>query len=233
MGPESCQPLEQQNVSPKEMHLTAIFSIATVALFAITEIKGQGVIVTCSLTVDNRINGVYKRSYIQEVNGPVPSALGWQQLHISGGPLSLDVSGADPADWTKEKTITFKARNDEKAELKIEGEDGNDDNHCTWGGLLMHCTASDVQSPWHNFKSDMGHWRAEDNSKLCSVNNDGMVHDSIVKPFMRRMLELGSMKIWTNKPKVSLIGSPFSGDDETKKCYFFGIICLEVKTPRN
>ena len=148
---------------------------------------------------------------------------------MSKGFQSLKATGGDPWDWQQEKKITFKADIDEKGELQIEGEDTNDDDNCTWGGLLLHCSASDVNSPWHNFKSDKGHWRTGDYKQPCSVHGKGMI--PVAMPFMKTMLAKGSMKIWSNKQKVTLVGSPFLRFDETKKCFFFGLICGTIETP--
>merc|ERR1712076_121483 len=137
-----------------------------------TGVKGKDVTVTCSLTIDNRIGYIGYKGYAQGANGPV-----------SKGFQSLKATGGDPWDWQQEKKITFKADFDEKGELQIEGEDTNDDDNCTWGGLLLHCTASDVNSPWHNFKSDKGHWRTGDYKQPCSVHGKGMI--PVAMPFMK------------------------------------------------
>ena len=74
--------------------------------------------------------------------------------------------------WESEKEFRFTPVEDEYGEIKVEVEnyeDGYDENgnHCSSAGFIMLCEASDGQGPWHNFKSDTEHWRAEDNSELC------------------------------------------------------------------
>ena len=63
-------------------------------------------------------------------------------------------------------------------EIKVEGEDFDGGNtRCYSAGFIMLCEASDSQGPWHNFKSDMEHWRAEDNSELCVNGNSKYYYD--------------------------------------------------------
>ena len=78
--------------------------------------------------------------------------------------------------WESEKEFRFTPVEDEYGEIKVEVEnydDGYDENgnHCSSAGFIMLCEASDSQGPWHNFKSDTEHWRAEDDSELCINGN--------------------------------------------------------------
>ena len=78
--------------------------------------------------------------------------------------------------WESEKEFRFTPVEDEYGEIKVEVEnyeDGYDENgnHCSSAGFIMLCKASDSQGPWHNFKSDTEHWRAEDDSELCINGN--------------------------------------------------------------
>ena len=148
--------------------------------------------VTCKLTVDNQIHGVYYQEGSTET---------WRPLKVSG----------KLGKWESKKDITFKTGTDGHGRLKVMGEDKGrkEKDHCTWAGLLLHCFASDVNSPWHNFTSDLEHWRAEDNSKLCA-NNKGMVRASKPKSIVRDLVNAGAVKIWTSKKKATLIGSPSS-----------------------
>ena len=70
--------------------------------------------------------------------------------------------------WESEKEFGFTPAEDEYGEIKVEVEDYDEiGNDCSTAGFIMLCEASDGQGPWHNFKSDTEHWRAEDNSELC------------------------------------------------------------------
>ena len=99
--------------------------------------------VQCSLTVDN---------VIQEV----------KYNHVK-----LSVSG-QLNNWKKENSFAFQSCNkDDPGKLTIQGLDHNRDKNCEYGGLLLHCTASDRTSLWHNFKSDAEHWRDEKGQFPC------------------------------------------------------------------
>ena len=97
--------------------------------------------------LDDKVNGVY-------YNG-----------------TKLDITKGDVSNWKSEKEIMFTPVEDGYGEIKVEGEDYDPANHCYWGGFIMLCKASDGQGPWHNFKSDTQHWRAEDDSELCVNGN--------------------------------------------------------------
>ena len=82
------------------------------------------------------------------------------------------------SNWESEKKFSFNTPvNDEYGEIKVEVENNQDSNHCSSAGFIMLCEASDSQGPWHNFKSDMEHWRAEDNSELCINGNSKYYSD--------------------------------------------------------
>ena len=78
--------------------------------------------------------------------------------------VSLSVKGG--RHWNSEKSISFKALNDDPGTIEIKGKDfqdccGSPVDSCVWGGLVLHCTASNTSSPWHNFASDDIHWTAD------------------------------------------------------------------------
>ena len=111
-------------------------------------------IITCTLTADNKVNGVY-------YNG-----------------TKLDPIQGDMSNWESEKKFSFNTPvKDEYGEIKVEVENYEDGNHCSSAGFIMLCEASDGQGPWHNFKSDTEHWRAEDNSELCINGNSKYYSD--------------------------------------------------------
>ena len=104
-----------------------------------------------------------------------------------------------------EKTTSFTPRSDGLGEIEVTGEDINHGGHCLRGGLVLFCEATDVNSPWHNFKTDMVNWRAADGSALCS-DAVGWVGHKIA--FVVDMFNSGAQKIWTNNKIVTLIGGP-------------------------
>jgi len=108
--------------------------------------------------------------------------------------------------YREEKTFEFTPdQNPMGGRLIIEGENWDNERHCDIGGLLLHCQSEDTLSPWHNFQSDTSNWHTKDGSPLCS-NNEGMAREDI--DFIKSLLALGSKKIWSDKKKVTLIGTP-------------------------
>ena len=109
----------------------------------------------------------------------------------------------------------FEPEGDGYGELKIKGVDYNSggpgEEHCTWGGLVLHCESSDGQGPWHNFKSDIRYWRSEDKHALCE-SDGGMVSDFYLAQaqdnYLALLVNAGATKIWTNEKENTLIGSP-------------------------
>ena len=74
--------------------------------------------------------------------------------------------------------------------------------------MVLHCTASDETSPWHNFKTESEHWRiynGDDGDIPCERN---ITPWSMRFPLFQRLSELGAKKIWAPKKRVTLIGSP-------------------------
>ena len=138
--------------------------------------------VECSLTVDDRVVKVLYND---------------QELEVQGGQLYK---------WQAEKTITFESCDSwNPGQLSIKGEDVNKKLNCVFGGLMLHCTASDTNSPWHNFKSDNVHWTDENGEKPCQ-NNDGIY--SLYHPTSKKLREKGAKKIWAPRQTVTLIGTP-------------------------
>ena len=151
--------------------------------------------VTCTFTVDNELLGVYYNGRSLEATGV------WNNL-------------------LSEKTITFQPEGDGYGEIKIEGLDHDTRGSCDYGGLIMLCKTSDGQGPWHNFKSDLTHWRSQENYELCS-SDKGLVSPIFLNSqnyqFLVPMLNAGALKIWTDQLRKTLISSPYPvacGDQE-------------------
>ena len=104
-----------------------------------------------------------------------------------------------------EKTTSFTPRSDGLGEIEVTGEDINLGGHCMSAGLVLFCEATDVNSPWHNFKTNLGNWRAADGSALCS-DTEGWSGNRYL--FIRNMFNRGAKKIWTRNKIVTLIGVP-------------------------
>ena len=135
----------------------------------------------CSFTVDNVIEEVKYNGVTLEVDG---------QLN----------------DWRKENTISFESCDaKDPGKLSIKGRDYNSNNNCYWGGLLLHCKASDTTSPWHNFKSGVDHWLDENGDVPCQ--ND-LLFPSSSYGFIVALNSLGAKKIWAPRQNVVLTGSP-------------------------
>ena len=113
-------------------------------------------------------------------------------------------------DWKEENSFTFSSCDHcNPGELVIQGHDYNGLNNCVWGGLLLHCTAVDTSSPWHNFVSDTIHWKVSDGSTPCT-NSGGMIPHAAGAniDFVSDLLADGAQKIWSDKKTVKLIGKP-------------------------
>ena len=80
----------------------------------------------------------------------------------------------------------------------------NDDHHCNNAGLGLRCTASRSSSPWHNFISDIDHWKIENDTTPCQGGFSG--RDEI--PFIAALKSFGAKKIWNNEKIATLRGSP-------------------------
>ena len=122
---------------------------------------------------------------------------------------SLPVTGV-LNNWQKENSFTFQSCDHcNPGELVIKGYDYNSWNNCVWGGLILHCTAVDTSSPWHNFVSDTIHWKVGDGSIPCT-NNGGMIPHAAGANinFIADLLAAGAKKIWSNTKQVALIGGP-------------------------
>merc|ERR1711971_853722 len=125
--------------------------------------------------------------------------------------VSLGISGGPPggATWEEEKVISFQSCCDNcPGVLEIKGTDVNIDNHCYNAGLLLRCTASRSSSPWHNFISDIFHWKVENDAIPCQDNGNFPINAGAGIPFIAAMNSFRAKKIWNNETNAILRGSP-------------------------
>ena len=122
--------------------------------------------------------------------------------------MTLEVNG-DKNSWESPKNVIFNAcysYYDGTKPLKISGSDAESSDHCANGGLILHCTSDDTNSPWHNFKTDNAHWTTESGEVPCLDNNSGFA--TAGSQFIENLLGLGANKIWGSTQDVTLIGKP-------------------------
>ena len=128
--------------------------------------------------------------------------------HVFFSGYQLEIDGLLD-DWKSMKSVNFKScSREDPGQLTIQGFHNNTGDDCTIGGLLVHCTASDRQSPWHNFVTDSTHWRDQDNGTPCE--DEGGFLDLIPSDsFIDHILTNNSKKIWsTGNSEVTLTGTP-------------------------
>ena len=79
-------------------------------------------------------------------------------------------------------------------------------DHCNFGGLLLHCTATDRNSKWHNFTSSAQYFKTEFNEAPCEkeILQWSLDRSSDIKRFKN----LGAKKIWAPRRRAKMIGSP-------------------------
>ena len=75
---------------------------------------------------------------------------------------------------------------------------------CSLAGFMLICKASSTSSSWHNFVSDVDHWKDENGETPC-INSGGMY---AAADFMDPMIENGAKNIWSNVKSPTLFGSP-------------------------
>ena len=69
---------------------------------------------------------------------------------------------------------------------------------------MLICKSSSTSSSWHNFVSDVDHWKDENGETPC-INSEGMYAGA---DFMDPMIEDGAKNIWSNVKSPTLFGSP-------------------------
>ena len=143
--------------------------------------------VICTFVVDSQVTGVYHSG---------------QQLVIDGP--KGDVSMAKTVNFTSCDRMN-------PGSLTIHGtHDGSGDNsNCIEGGLLLHCSANDLQSPWNNFVSDSDNWvDAEDDSTAACQDEGTTGFLGSTSSDIDDLVGKGAKKIWIDKVYVSLKGTP-------------------------
>ena len=144
--------------------------------------------VTCSLTIDNIVNSVCY------------------------GEICLELEG-DLFKWESKKTVEFySCDNANPGSLVVNGTEADDYGpFCTKSGLLLHCTAEDTTSPWHNFVSDGINWSSNDGEPICVPNPAEFVvagQGYYQLQWMKDMVNAGAKAIWVEAKEVSLVGTP-------------------------
>ena len=140
--------------------------------------------VTCTFVIDSQVTGVLYEG---------------QQLAIEGA--KDDVSMA--------KTVNFTSCDRMNAgSLTIHGTHNGSGDNCIEGGLLLHCSASDPQSPWNNFVSDSNNWvDDEDGASPCQDEGTSGFLGSPTAD-IDDLVDKGAKKIWADKVNVTLKGTP-------------------------
>ena len=141
--------------------------------------------VNCSLTINSRIEAVSYKGLELVVNG---------RKH----------------NFYEEKFFDFNSCDRYRpGALTIEGSDvTEDEKHCKYSGLILHCIANDISNPWHNFVTDQTHWKLSDGSTPCKDDNGWAIGTAWKIPFVKKMKDAGATQIWSNAQKVTLFGSP-------------------------
>ena len=141
--------------------------------------------VTCSLTIDNIVNSVCYGEICLELEGDLFSFISKKTVEFyscdNANPGSLVVNGTKPYDYSP---------------------------FCTKTGLLLHCTAEDTTSPWHNFVSDGINWSSNDGKPICVSNPAEFIVNGQELQWLRDLVEAGAKDIWVEAKEVSLVGTP-------------------------
>lgn len=91
----------------------------------------------------------------------------------------------------------------------------------------MECTAGNMESPWHNFRTDPLHWTVEFGSTAAyrdfCVNQEGFIDDAFGqnKPhmqFIKTIKNNGATKIWSNTPTGKDVHVTFTGGPDFTAC---------------
>ena len=88
--------------------------------------------------------------------------------------------------------------------------DSTSGSNCIEGGFIMHCSAQDTQSPWHNFITNDELWvDSADNSTPCQDDGTSGFLGSVTSgSFIETLQDNGAKKIWADKTSVTLVGTP-------------------------
>ena len=148
--------------------------------------------VSCSMTIDNIVNSVCY------------------------GDMFLMVEG-DLMDWESEKTFEFSScDNANPGYLVINGtEQANSGPFCTKAGMILHCTAEDTTSPWHNFVSDNTNWSSNNDEPICIPDPVAFVTIGQGRhQWLKDIVDAGAGPIWVEAKEVSLVGTPPSANSK-------------------
>ena len=129
------------------------------------------------------------------------------------GEICLEVEGdlfAWATDGRSKKTVEFySCDNANPGSLVVNGTKPYDYSpFCTKTGLLLHCTAEDTTSPWHNFVSDGINWSSNDGKPICVSNPAEFIVVGQGLQWLRDLVEAGAKDIWVEAKEVSLVGTP-------------------------
>ena len=79
-------------------------------------------------------------------------------------------------------------------------------DHCKFGGLLLHCTATHRNSKWNNFTSSAQYFKDENNEEPCERE---ILQWSLDRSSdIIRLKKLGAKHIWAPRRGATMIGSP-------------------------
>ena len=98
--------------------------------------------------------------------------------------------------------------------------------------MLLHCTANETTTPWHNFVSNATFWQDEDGLAPCERDSGGYLNPG--RPFIDSMLAAGAVSIWQDRMEVTLTGTPgvprnpqvtcsFTIDDKVTSAIYNGV----------
>ena len=142
--------------------------------------------IKCALVVDNTIDSVTYNDIAVEVNGDTTSHL--EQIDIEFKSCDKKNPGI----------------------LTINATDVNDSNHCYYGGIIVHCqhVNNDATNPWHNFHTDLSHWKVNGDLPFCAVEDGWYFKNGRGHDFIKALFDKGAVNLWANSKHVSMVGSP-------------------------
>ena len=115
--------------------------------------------------------------------------------------------------------------NDNPGTIEIKGKRWSSNSNCEWGGLLLHCTANDTSSPWHNFVSDDINWK-DNYGKTPCVDDGGMMESEF--NIIKYLKSVGAKKIWANRRRVTLIGTPKRAEKGMFPSNYYNLIIKHI-----
>lgn len=174
--------VHQDTNYPDQHALKVFYQLSSNTMYEILVFLKECFDVTCSFTIDDV---TYSASYEGQ---------------------TLDITTVNLGQWFREKTVNFVSCGPDPGSIVISGKDNNGGGHCTHGGLVLHCTANDTSTPWHNFVSDGDYWLDEQGFPPCARDMGGILEAS--QSFVDDIAAAGALSIWADRPEVTLTGSP-------------------------